>query len=142
MRVHGEELALYTAHLHPSRAELREREVTGMLAVMSEDLDANRSVILQGDLNHLPDGPEYSRWVDAGLVDAFAAVGLGQPLTIRSDEPRSRIDYVWTSGPLAERLRECRVLYEGAFRTNPDDPRSFALSDHIPVMAAFAATAG
>ncbi len=42
---------------------------------------------------------------------------------------------------LAERLRECRVLYEGAFRTNPDDPRSFALSDHIPVMASFAAGA-
>jgi endonuclease/exonuclease/phosphatase family metal-dependent hydrolase len=139
--VHGEEIALYSAHLHPSSAELREREVTGMLAVMSDDLVANRSVILQGDLNHRPTGPEYPRWFDAGLVDAFAAKGRGQPLTIRSDEPRSRIDYVWASTPLAERLRECRVLYEGAFRTNPDDPRSFALSDHIPVMASFAAGA-
>ena len=142
LRVHGEEIALYTAHLHPNRAELREREVTGMLAVMAEDLAANRSVILQGDLNHLPDGPEYPRWVEAGLVDAFAAKGRGQPLTIPSTEPERRIDYVWSSVGLAARLRECRVLYEGAFRTNPDDPRSFALSDHIPVMATFAASSG
>ena len=140
LRVHGEEIALYSAHLHPSRAELREREVAGILAVMAEDLAADRSVILQGDLNHRPDGPEYPRWVEAGLVDAFAAKGRGQPLTIRSDVPRSRIDYVWASVALADRLRECRVLYEGAFRTNPDDPRSFALSDHIPVIATFTAT--
>ena len=133
---------MYTAHLHPNRAELREREVTGMLAVMADDLAANRSVILQGDLNHLPDGPEYPRWVEAGLVDAFAAKGQGQPLSIPSTGPERRIDYVWSSVGLAARLRECRVLYEGAFRTNPDDPRSFALSDHIPVMATFAASSG
>ena len=139
LRVHGEELALYSAHLHPNREELREREVTGMLEVMADDLAANRSVILQGDLNHRPDGPEYPRWVAAGLVDTFTAKGQGQPMTIRSNEPRSRIDYVWASGPIADRLSECRVLYEGAFRTNPEDPRSFALSDHIPVMATFEA---
>jgi endonuclease/exonuclease/phosphatase (EEP) superfamily protein YafD len=110
-----------------------------MLDVMAEHLDSNRSVILQGDLNHRPDGPEYPRWVAAGLVDTFAAEGTGQPMTMGSNEPRSRIDYVWASGPLADRLVECRVVYEGAFRTNPDDPRSFALSDHLPVMATFAA---
>jgi hypothetical protein len=43
---------------------------------------------------------------------------------------------------VAARLSECRVLYEGAFRTWPDDARSFALSDHLPVMAAFGSPFG
>ena len=34
-------------------------------------------------------------------------------------------------GPIASRITESRVLYEGAFRTNPEDPTSFALSDHL-----------
>ena len=51
--------------------------------------------------------------------------------------PNRRIDYIWSKGPLADRLTECRVLFEGAFRTNPDDPKSFAVSDHIPVLAVF-----
>jgi endonuclease/exonuclease/phosphatase family metal-dependent hydrolase len=131
------ELVVYTVHLHPGKAELREREVTEMLKVMAVDRDAGRTLLLQGDLNHKPDGPEYPRWVAAGLTDAFAAKGTGQALTIPSTTPNKRIDYVWASEPLARRVQECRVLFEGAFRTNPEDPRSFALSDHIPVLAVF-----
>ena len=108
-----------------------------MLKVMAADIESGRSMLLQGDLNHQPEGPEYKRWRDAGLVDTFAARGIGQPYTIPSRDPQARIDYVWAHGPIAERLSECRVLYEGAFRTNPDDPGSVALSDHVPVMATF-----
>ena len=108
-----------------------------MLQVIGVDLDAGRTVVLQGDLNHEPDGPEYPRWVAAGLVDSFVAKGSGQPLTIPSTKPKKRIDYVWASESLAPRAAGCRVLFEGAFRTNPEDPRSFALSDHIPVLAVF-----
>jgi exonuclease III len=63
--------------------------------------------------------------------------GTGQPLTVSSDRLRARIDYIWAHGPIAQRLTESRVLYEGAFRTNPDDPEPFALSDHLPVLATF-----
>ena len=35
-------------------------------------------------------------------------------------------------------LTEARCLFEGGFRTNPDDLQSVALSDHLPVLAAFA----
>lgn len=131
------ELVVFTAHLHPGKVEIRAREVTEMRQVIQVDLDAGRTVVLQGDLNHEPDGPEYPRWVAAGLVDSFAAKGSGQPLTIPSTKPKKRIDYVWASESLAPRAKECRVLFEGAFRTNPEDPRSFALSDHIPVLAVF-----
>lgn len=70
-------------------------------------------------------------------METFAARGLGQRYTIPSYKVQTRIDYVWAHGPIVDRLRECRVLYEGAFRTNPDDPGSIALSDHVPVMATF-----
>lgn len=132
------DLVVYSAHMFPGdREDIRAKEVTQMLAAMKADLESNRSMILQGDLNHTPDGPEYQRWVEAGLRDAFAAKGAGDGLSIPSTKPRVRIDYVWAHGPLADRLTECRVLFEGAFRTNPQDPKSFALSDHIPVLAVF-----
>ena len=107
-------------------------------AAYSSVIESGRDMILQGDLNHLPDGPEYQRWVNAGLIDSIAAKGTGENrFSINSIAPTKYIDYIWSHGTLSERLKECRVLFEGAFRTNPDDPKSFALSDHIPVLAVF-----
>lgn len=132
-------LVVYSAHLFPGGGSTGRRapEITEMLKVMAADIESGRSMLLQGDLNHQPEGPEYKQWREAGLVDTFAARGIGEPYTIPSHDPQARIDYVWAHGPIAERLSECRVLYEGAFRTNPDDPGSVALSDHLPVMATF-----
>jgi len=131
------DLVIYSVHMHPGKPEVREKEVTQMLAAMDADLTSGRSMIFQGDLNHRPDGPEYQRWVDAGLQDAQVAKGDSESLTFPCTEPLKRIDYIWTHGPITDRLTECRVLFEGAFRTNPDDPKSFAVSDHIPVLAVF-----
>lgn len=73
----------------------------------------------------------------AGLVDTLAVVGQRDAATFSSVEPRGRIDYIWAAGPLAKGVLESRVLNEGQFRTNPEDPASFALSDHLPVLARF-----
>lgn len=132
-----ERIAFFSAHLHPANAEIREREVTVILDVMRKELDRGSSVLFQGDLNHRPDGPEYRRWVDAGLVDTLAQFGGPQQPTFDAIQPNARIDYIWAAGPLAKRLQSSRVLNEGAFRTNPADPASFALSDHLPVLASF-----
>jgi endonuclease/exonuclease/phosphatase family metal-dependent hydrolase len=137
LRVGTEDISFFSAHLHPSNPEVRKREVTEILKVMRPDLTAGRSILFQGDLNHTPEKEEYRRWAEAGLVDAFAASGEGSGLSVPSTAPRGRIDYIWAHGPLAQRLVSCRTLFEGAFRTNPDDPRSFALSDHLPVLAEF-----
>jgi endonuclease/exonuclease/phosphatase family metal-dependent hydrolase len=130
-------IAFFSGHLNPQKPEIRMAEITEMLAVMEPVIRSGRSVLFHGDLNHRPDTPEYARWTAAGLVDGFVAKGVGQPYTSNSVEPRGRIDYIWAAGPLAQRFRECRALFEGAFRTNPNDPASFALSDHLPVMADF-----
>ena len=108
-----------------------------MLKSMKDDFDAGKSMILMGDLNHAPMPPEYDMWTKAGWVDTFAKVGNGKGLTIKADSPLYRIDYVLATGPIAKHIIESRPLFEGAFRTNPSDPTSFALSDHLPQLAVF-----
>ncbi len=132
------ECVVFNAHLHPNSRPIRLREIALILDAMKADLEGGRSVLLQGDLNHKPDTPEYEQWLGAGLVDAFAAKGTGVDGTVVSTQPKSRIDYIWAHGPLAARIQECRTLFEGAFRVNMEDPASFALSDHLPVLAEFA----
>jgi endonuclease/exonuclease/phosphatase family metal-dependent hydrolase len=132
-----ERITLFSGHLHPNNALTREREITIMLGVIERDVAAGGSVLFHGDLNDPPKSKDYARWLGTGLQDAFATGGTGDPNTFNSVQPKTRIDYIWTAGPLSKRLREARVLNEGAFRTNPSDPQSFALSDHLPVMATF-----
>ncbi|QDU40547.1 Endonuclease/Exonuclease/phosphatase family protein [Maioricimonas rarisocia] len=134
----GEPLIVHSAHLFPvADPTVRLREIDAMLASMQADLEAGRSLLLLGDLNHGPDSEEYKRWIAAGWVDTFAQVGEGQGLTFLSDVPEYRIDYVLATGPIAGRIRESRPLFEGAFRRDSTDERSFALSDHLPQLAVF-----
>lgn len=134
----GEPLIVHSAHLFPGPdPTVRLKEIKAMLAVMKNDLDAGRSMLLIGDLNHGPDTEEYKLWLDAGWTDTFAKVGDGAGLTIKADTPQYRIDYVMAAGPIADRIAESRPLFEGAFRVNNADPQSFALSDHLPQFALF-----
>ena len=139
-------LTVYSAHLNPHSRETRLSEIALAAAAMRDDMHAGHALLLQGDLNHRPKHPEYDAWKGMGLADAFvlgkthkaSTDGDGTPTgTATSIKPGARIDYIWLHGPLAERLEDCRTLYEGAFRVNRDDPASFALSDHLPVMAEF-----
>ena len=132
------ELAVYSAHLNPHSSEVRMREIAAILEVMDSDIESGRSVLVQGDFNHRPDKPEYALWKEGGLIDTAAAKGAGPNATSRAGKPGMRIDYIWAHGRIAQRLTECRVLFEGAFRLNLEDPKAFALSDHLPVMATFA----
>lgn len=134
----GEALIVHSAHLRPPpETEIRAREIKLMLETMQADLTAKRSLLLLGDLNHPPMPPEYPLWMDAGWIDTFAAVGKGEGLTIKSDKPDLRIDYVLTAGPIAKQVIESRPLFEGAFRVNNEDEQAFALSDHLPQLAVF-----
>ena len=134
----GDPLIVHSAHLYPTAdPTIRLREIRAMLEVMKADLDAGRSMLLIGDLNHGSDTEEYRLWMDAGWVDTFTKVGIGQGATIKSDIPKWRIDYVMAAGPIAHQVTESRPLFEGAFRLNLDDKNSFALSDHLPQFARF-----
>ena len=142
LRLSGSEtLTVYSAHLYPQDNPegriLREREIAEILKAAERDTRNGESVLLIGDLNHTPGTPEYDLWMNAGWVDTHTAAGSGDGNTFRVDDPTRRIDYVMAYGPLAQRITDSRVLFEGAFRLNADDPGSFALSDHLPVMADF-----
>ncbi|KLU06913.1 putative signal peptide protein [Rhodopirellula islandica] len=133
-----EPLIVHSAHLFPTAdPTVRLREIRAMIESMKPDLDAGRSMLLIGDLNHSPDTDEYKLWMDAGWVDTFTQVGQGEGPTIKSDIPKWRIDYVLAAGPIADRIVESRPLFEGAFRLNINDETSFALSDHLPQLAVF-----
>lgn len=49
-----------------------------------------------------------------------------------------RFDYIWASPALAARLLDVRVLAEKPFLGAVPDPKEFALSDHLSLMATFA----
>lgn len=134
----GEKILLHSAHLHPAESnEIRMLEIAEMLRTIGPQIAAGRSVLLQGDLNLLPDSPEYRAFLKAGFVDSFRKAGSGSGFTIPADAPYSQLDYIFAAGPLAKRIRRFRVLNEGPFAKD-DDPASFSLSDHLPVMADFA----
>jgi endonuclease/exonuclease/phosphatase family metal-dependent hydrolase len=132
-----EEIMVYSAHLHPSDDAIRAREVEEVLKVIDVDMKEGKNFIFQGDLNHEPIQVEYPRWVQAGLTDCYKAKGVEQENTIKSTFPNRTVDYIWVNEALTKRLLRCKVLFEGNFRTNPMDERSYALSDHLPVMAEF-----
>lgn len=134
----GERLLVHSAHLRPPPdTAIRLREISAMLESMKEDLEAGKSMLLIGDLNHRPDTEEYKLWQDAGWLDTFTEVGKGDGFTIKADKPHERIDYVMAAGPLAKNVVESRPLFEGAFRLSSDEQDAFALSDHLPQFASF-----
>lgn len=133
----GGSLIVHSAHLYPGEPAIRQQEIEAMLASMQADLDAGRSMLLMGDLNHTPNTEEYRRWIDAGWVDAFAEVGTGEGFTFDAGTPARRIDYVMATGPIADQIVESRPLFEGAFRLDLTNPEAIALSDHLPQFAEF-----
>lgn len=130
-------IIIHSLHLfpgdNPTSAEIREREILEVLKSTGSMPKGKTSVIVMGDLNHRPDNAEYSLWPEAGFTDSFVAAGAGSGATIKADAPDRRIDYLLVRGDLSGSIKVSRPLFEGAFRTNPDDPDSFALSDHLPL---------
>jgi endonuclease/exonuclease/phosphatase family metal-dependent hydrolase len=135
----GSTLAVHSAHLYPraSPTNIRMREIEVLHESSVADIEAGRSVLLIGDLNHRPGDPEQEYLFARGWIDTFEEAGAGHGLTARPDVPSRRIDYILAIGPIAEQVVVSRSLHEGAFRKDREDPRSFALSDHLPVFSLF-----
>lgn len=139
----GKSLIVHSAHLWPFRrepkdTEIRMAEIRELVAAIDKDLSGNtRSVLLQGDLNHSPDMPEYQKLMEGGLVDSFTVAGKGDGNTIDAIKPSRRIDFIMAKGEISKNIKQSTALFEGNFRLNQEDPKGWALSDHLPVMADF-----
>ena len=137
----NEKIIVHSAHLFPTAPPegrvIRLQEISEICKAVKTDLRNVDSVLVIGDLNHEPDTPEYQEWIKAGFTDTFAETNTGEGPTIKSDNPTRRIDYILAQGPIAKQAVSSRPLFEGAFRLNPSDPASFALSDHLPQFTLF-----
>ncbi|SEB09714.1 endonuclease/exonuclease/phosphatase family protein [Leifsonia sp. 21MFCrub1.1] len=81
-------------------------QLTSLLAALDETETGAEARLLAGDMNFVPDGPEYNTIVQAGWVDAWrAAPRLGSGATILDtnplvlDNPRPYRDYVTSLMP-------------------------------------------
>lgn len=129
-------LHVVSTHFHAQEQETRMREAGAIIDLIAK-LRESGSVLLQGDLNHRPEDPEYGLWVKAGLIDIGKAKGIGDHPTAPSVRPLKRIDYIWSTPELARMAQGAAVLDKPPFVPDPADPSSYALSDHLPVMAEF-----
>lgn len=136
-KVRGTEVRLVTLHFSPSRldeavregisslpayltnmARVRRGQYSALIAFLAEH--ATERVIVAGDFNAHPAGPDYRRLARVA-TDAFAESGVGMGFTLTASVPCERFDYLWSRKLKAVR---CEVL--------PDQ-----VSDHRAVMAWF-----
>lgn len=130
------QLIIWGLHLRarPEGAAIRKQELDLLLPLVKKDIDSGVPVILQGDLNHEPADPEYSRWKGIGLVDLTSGAGKSRLDDNTGATPTRKIDYIWASASFANRLPTGITLYERPFRADlVSNPKSYALSDHLPV---------
>jgi endonuclease/exonuclease/phosphatase family metal-dependent hydrolase len=114
--VNGERVRVIDTHLGLSGAE-RKPQVDAVATLAADSLDP---VVLLGDFNATPGPAGELAPLSARHSDAWAVAGEGPGLTMPSDAPRARIDFIWLSAAFG--VRCVRV------------PPTRA-SDHLPVVA-------
>jgi endonuclease/exonuclease/phosphatase family metal-dependent hydrolase len=119
LRVEGRLMGVVGCHLSPDHEGLRVRETAKVLRV-AETLPG--PVVVAGDLNERPDGPDWATLRKAGFADH----GSGAWLTFPARAPVKRIDAVLVRG-------DARVRHHGDPGVDP--ALLAAASDHRPVLA-------
>lgn len=130
----GGPLHVISTHLHAQSARARQHEVTEIIK-LTNSLKQDAPVLVQGDMNHREGSDEYALWAEAGMVDVNARHGIIDTATFSSVTPRVHIDRFFVPESKALTSRSARVLTEVPFVPDVDDPASYALSDHLPVLA-------
>jgi endonuclease/exonuclease/phosphatase family metal-dependent hydrolase len=109
-----------SVHLQNRRANgpTRMEQVRALLADL-QDADRGRPAVMGGDFNATPGAPELALLSDAGWVSAVDVAGDPAALTSPSNNPTSRIDWVFGRGVA---FREAVVLTD------------VLASDHLPLV--------
>ena len=102
------------------------------------DLALKRPMIWMGDWNIQRTHVLYKRFHKMGLVDAFVHLDLPHTTTsLKGDRTRGGIDYIFCTPDIADRLESIEIVARGSAALDPNDPKSIAASDHLPVLAVF-----
>lgn len=131
----GQHFTIYSTHLDHAFEGTRLWQLRGIVSNLRGN--GHDPHLLMGDFNtHTPSGangqrfaPPVVRWLrNEGYIDAFSVAGVGRPTTFRYVFPVFRLDYIFVTEQMTERLTMCRTLRGG--------PIELA-SDHWPVLAEF-----
>jgi endonuclease/exonuclease/phosphatase family metal-dependent hydrolase len=98
----------------------RQHQAARVLEILAPSLDGDGRVILVGDLNETPSGGAVQA-LHGRLADAWDEAGVGDGLTIESDDPVARFDYVMHGTGFAAAVRAVIPVTTA--------------SDHLPVVA-------
>lgn len=115
IKVRGVSVRVLGTHLQHNNSDERLAQIDAILGITSAD---PRPTVLLGDMNAEPDSAEHAKLVTE-YTDAWQAVGTGPGYTFDADDPKGRIDYVFTRG--------------GATPRAATVPSTLA-SDHLPVV--------
>jgi endonuclease/exonuclease/phosphatase family metal-dependent hydrolase len=97
----GDELLFIATHFHDPEngTAIRQQQSPEIVKFWNQ----RPHTMVVGDLNAMPDAKEIAMLRDAGLRDAFAAIGTGNGFSWPSYKPNQRIDYIWFSPDLTVR---------------------------------------
>lgn len=153
----GTPVSLFATHLHAGREREKEQyRISEVHAILDILRGQTRPHILVGDFNslHLPDRTDIQTYLatapnlgeehmneeqiprrvlplllDAGYVDCYRALHPDTPgYTYKLPAPFLRLDYIFISPSLRERLSDCDVI---------TTERAKIASDHLPIWAVF-----
>ena len=119
--INGTKLAFLNTHIDYRDDDVERRMNISELKEIVTRLD-DKPVILCGDFNATPDSRVHAE-LARFMYDAWEKVGHGSGLTLYSDRPEKRIDYIWIS---PKRVRPVKMSV----------PQTQA-SDHLPVVGEF-----
>ena len=139
----GEDLVIHAAHLHDENSGLRKEELHRLAESVTKDVGHYDNLLLIGDLNHRPELEDYQILSATDLRDLFLsdknnADKYGH--TFLSTLPMARLDYMWGSKSMAEKITKFEVLSNRPFGDTTESGDYAVLSDHLPVMAHFEET--
>lgn len=135
---HGEPMEIFAVHFKskrdsagdPDSAKWRLAEATEAASIITNVMQQHpdRWVAMLGDFNDTPGSPPIDTLLDAGLIDAHAALPSARRVTYLRQPYRSTIDYLLVNPPMRQAMVSATV---------PTNPALLEGSDHAPVIATF-----
>ena len=141
LHVDGQQLWVVVIHLHPGDVPMREREADLLKERVQELMAVSQRVVVVGDYNCDIEERVHGHLKGMGFVNAMECVGGGLQLTMDTvGVGQWRIDHIYASAAIAPSLRDAAVVRSPGFRHDgPQEKGLWVHSDHLPVMADFAA---
>jgi endonuclease/exonuclease/phosphatase family metal-dependent hydrolase len=118
----GKQLKVIDTHFHhlEGQSDIRQLQSGAILSFINS-ID-NNNIVLLGDLNAEPSDPEIAILYQNRLIDAARKIDPQLAYTFPSNNPQQKIDYIFVSYDLRNRIGDAKI------------PSSTA-SDHLPVFA-------